>query len=204
MARRAGVPPAMNRDRMARAAVELTVERGWAGVTATAIAQRAGVNRSTFHRNFPSKEDAVRRWYGMLVEEGVAEQGDAPDDMATYLEVLFGTFERHKGELLALHAHGLSHLMLDALMELFGVAAPQARERDAAFDGDETGGALPVELAASVALSYHVGGIFASLLLWFDGGMVIGADEFARACAAALPRSARPVLPRVRRASAGR
>ncbi|MFI5627479.1 TetR/AcrR family transcriptional regulator [Nocardioides sp. NPDC051685] len=47
------------RDRLVAAAFELFEEQGFESTTVDEIAQRAGVGRSTFFRNFASKEDAI-------------------------------------------------------------------------------------------------------------------------------------------------
>ncbi|WP_300682166.1 TetR/AcrR family transcriptional regulator [Nocardioides sp.] len=47
------------RDRLVAAAFDLFAEQGFENTTVDEIAQRAGVGRSTFFRNFGSKEDAI-------------------------------------------------------------------------------------------------------------------------------------------------
>ncbi|MEU6477406.1 helix-turn-helix domain-containing protein [Streptomyces sp. NPDC047017] len=50
---------ARTRNALAGAALELILERGLAGTTVEAIAERADVTRRTFSRNFTGKEDAA-------------------------------------------------------------------------------------------------------------------------------------------------
>jgi AcrR family transcriptional regulator len=52
---------------MHRAALELVLEHGLAGVTVEAIAQRAGVSTRTFFNHWTTKESAI---IGVLAEEG--------------------------------------------------------------------------------------------------------------------------------------
>lgn len=47
------------RDRLVAAAFDLFAERGYEGATIDGIAERAGVSRSTFFRNFEAKEDVI-------------------------------------------------------------------------------------------------------------------------------------------------
>lgn len=182
MPKRKGATQEANRAAMAEACVVLVAERGWAHATVAEIASRANVNRSTFHRNFASREDAVRLWYGQLVEGGLATLPEDTASMRAYLAHLFVAFEERRAVLLSLHVHRLSYLLLDALDELF--CPTSSTEPD---------------VTRRLALYYHTGGIFNSFLLWFDTGMTMGAEEFAAVCASAVPAQARPVLPRLRR-----
>lgn len=182
MPKRKGATQDVNRAAMAEACVALVAERGWSHATVAAIAERADVNRSTFHRNFASREDAIRLWYRQMVEAQLETLPPDEPDMRAYLAHLFEAFEEHRAELLALHAHRLSYLLLDALDELFCGQS----------------GAEP-DVTRRLALYYHTGGIFNAFVLWFDTGMTMGAGEFAAVCAAAMPAQARPVLPRLRR-----
>lgn len=180
MPKRKGATQEVNRAAMAEACVALVAEHGWSAATVTAISKRANVNRSTFHRNFATREDAVRLWYRSLVEGRLATLPAGTTDMRAYLAHLFGAFEERRSDLLSLHAHRLSRLLLDALVELF--CGSSASEPD---------------VTRRLALYYHTGGIFNSFTLWFDTGMTMGAEEFAAACSASLSTHARPVLPRL-------
>lgn len=51
--------PPSTRERLVSAAFELFAEHGFENVTVEEIAQRAGVGRSTFFRNFATKEDVI-------------------------------------------------------------------------------------------------------------------------------------------------
>lgn len=64
-------PPAGGsvRDRLQRAAFDLFDEQGYDGTTVDAIAERAGVGRTTFFRAFRSKEDVIFPHHDDLLEQ---------------------------------------------------------------------------------------------------------------------------------------
>jgi AcrR family transcriptional regulator len=74
------------RDQLARSALDLFHERGFDATTVEAVADRAGVGRTTFFRNFRSKEDAVLPDHGSLLSEVHRRLTDARDEhLATRL-----------------------------------------------------------------------------------------------------------------------
>jgi AcrR family transcriptional regulator len=53
------------RERIMRAVVELSAERGYAAVPTSAISERAGVSRETFHEHFKSRQHAAIAAYDL-------------------------------------------------------------------------------------------------------------------------------------------
>lgn len=91
MASRAGEDPRVERSRAAAltAARELFLERGWAAVTHAAVAERAGVGRSTIYRHWPEPHLLL---HDILVD-GLSlvhpqPTGVLSDDLFAELEVL--------------------------------------------------------------------------------------------------------------------
>lgn len=78
-------------DRIITAAAELFAERGYAGTTTRAIAERAGVNEVTLFRRFENKQGVLRA-LGMSFREkastrSVASLPDPADARATLLQI---------------------------------------------------------------------------------------------------------------------
>lgn len=65
------------KSRLVAAAFELYEEHGFEGTTADDIAQRAGVGRTTFFRNFRSKEDVIFPAHEVLLERIAARLSTA-------------------------------------------------------------------------------------------------------------------------------
>jgi AcrR family transcriptional regulator len=57
------------RDRLAQAAFDLFAERGYEQTTVDDIAERAGLGRATFFRNYRSKEDVIFPDHDQLLEQ---------------------------------------------------------------------------------------------------------------------------------------
>ena len=80
------------RERLVIAAVDLFSEQGYDATTVAQIAQRAGVTRSTFFRNFPDKREVLvagQETLSRLLADGIAEApaGASPlDAVAAGLE----------------------------------------------------------------------------------------------------------------------
>ncbi len=166
MPKRKGVSQEQNRRAICSATVELICEGGLSHATVARISERAAVDRSTFYRNFGTREDAVRAWYSYITMDGVKSLPKHPMGRAEYLEHLFDGCWEHRGELLSLHAHGLTVLMLDSISSLFMQQM------------DPSSGIVEQE-----AMYYHIGGVFNSLKLWLDMGMNMDPHEFAYVCA---------------------
>jgi AcrR family transcriptional regulator len=61
----AGDEQARPRERIMRAVVELSAQRGYAAMATSAIFERAGVSRETFHENFSSRQEAAIAAYDL-------------------------------------------------------------------------------------------------------------------------------------------
>lgn len=82
-----GTAPATTRERVVAAALELTVERGWAAVTMAEVAARVGVSRQTVYNEYGSRE--------ALAEAMVL------DELGRFLAVVDAAFERRAADLRA-------------------------------------------------------------------------------------------------------
>lgn len=145
-------------------------------ITVSQIAAKAGVNRSSYYRHFPSKTAVVERYYEALLVgfRETALEGRLPRTMEQYLEAMFSYYVARSEDLLTLHRRGLSHWLLPSLTRAF----------------DPGPGPLPRELATA----YHAGGVFASFLWWFDRSMDDTPRAMARRSCALLPPGWVPLL----------
>ena len=64
---------ARQRRQIMTVALELVSERGLAGVSMSALAQRAGISRATLYHYFPDLEQVLLAWVGEEVDAFVAE-----------------------------------------------------------------------------------------------------------------------------------
>jgi len=168
----------MIRDYVVEALLILMHTKDYNSITIGQITEKAGVNRSTYYRNFDSKEDIIRRFYARLLEKSLDSMGEnAKASTRSYLKVHFNTFYEKRDELLLIHKAGLSYLLLDVLNMIF--IDKQHLEHD---------------FIREISIYYHTGGIFNSFLLWFEKGMSISPDDFASICAEIFPSEKKPML----------
>lgn len=79
------------RDHILDAALDLLSERGVAGVTMSALAERAAVSRPTLYRYFPDIDAVLLAWVSREIDRSVAvlvERAVAVDDPVARLELL--------------------------------------------------------------------------------------------------------------------
>lgn len=85
--------------RVHQAIVDLIVEKGVEGCTFSAVAERAGVQRSTLYRRHPDKWQAIiEAWMARAAEDVVPDLGDSfPDDLTSVLRRLVQVLESPLG-----------------------------------------------------------------------------------------------------------
>lgn len=150
--RRKNVTSEMMMDYIEQAFLLLMREKPYGQITVSEITARAGVNRSTYYRHFDTRESILRSYLDSIMETyqrrfKELQSGDFP----LYLRTMFEAFYEKKEDLLLIHRSGLSYLLYEVLMDQFHFAE--------------------VPPAEQFRVSYHIGGIHANMLLWFDHGM---------------------------------
>lgn len=142
------------------------------------IAEKAGVNRSTYYRHFTSKESIIKYYYQNLLSEFRQYYLELKTTVKLehYLECMFSFFLNHKKYLLLLHQHKLSYLLLDSLNVTF-TENIRNKESENLF-----------------SIYYHVGGIFNNFNLWFDFKMEQTPEKMAKISMKSLPDNFYPML----------
>lgn len=143
------------------------------------ITDKAGVNRSTYYRNFNSKSDIIKEYFNNIMYEYL-EYFDNQEDVSLndYLYEMFSTFYKYKKELLLIHKNNVSYLILESLNEIF---------TDDNFTKSKT-------LKQKAKIYYHTGGIYNTFLFWFSEEMKTSPKRMSEVSAALLPKGTRPML----------
>ena len=150
------------KDYMAQALLLLMRDIPYEHITVGDITKRAGVNRSTYYRHFETKEAVIHYYYNSIMREcSEAFRKKHSMDFRIYMKTRFETLYAHKEDLLNLHRAGLSHLLLDVLMERFR------------FEELEENSSMEEQFKTS----YHLGGIYNNMLLWFSHGMTESPEQ---------------------------
>lgn len=146
-------------------------------ITIEEVTKRAGVNRSTYYRNFSSKEDIIKFYYSQILQCCITDRNDK--NMEEHLINIFQQFLIHKEDLLCLHKNNLSYLLLEALNVFFTGRIFRSNT---------------VDVRDLVEIYYHTGGIFNTFLLWFDSKMRIEPSHLVKEAIIILPNDFRPML----------
>ena len=150
---------------IAEALVVLMQHKPYTSITIGEITEKAGVNRSTYYRHFETKEAIIRFYLDAIMNEYLdkfkKKSGAVYKD---YMSIMFDTFYSHKNALLAIHKAGLSLQLSEILMKHFH------------FDEIE----LHAPLIQQFKASYHIGGIYNNMLLWFSHDMKETPSEMTR------------------------
>ena len=99
-------------------------------------------------------------------------------DYRLYLTVMFKTYVEHREDFLAIHRQGQSWMLRDAIEEAFGFSEMVAH----ATQGQQ------------FKVSYHIGGIFNNMMLWFEHNMEETPEEMVKIAMSYRPAGAMMLL----------
>ena len=153
----------MIKDYISQALLLLMQKKAYSQITIQEITKEAGVNRSTYYRNFNSKETIIQYVFGEIIDRFDDFSGGTPAlSLPESISEMFDHFYEYRQTFLTIHRAGLSHLLLDAFNEYFRKLC-----------GPEDDGNLLYEIA------YHTGGIFNIFILWLDQDMKMPPESVA-------------------------
>ena len=150
---------------LAEGLLALLKDKSYEEITIGEIARKAGVNRSTYYRHFRTKEDVVRYYLdSIMVEYQEKFVQRKSQEFSEYLLTMFQTFYSHREHLILLHRAGLTACLLDVLWRQF-----QFEKLVSQADTEQ-----------AYRVSYHMGGIYHNLLLWFSREMRESPEEMTK------------------------
>lgn len=99
-------------------------------------------------------------------------------DYRLYLTVMFKTYAEHREDFLAIHRQGQSWMLRDAIEEAFGFSEMVTH----ATQGQQ------------FKVSYHIGGIFNNMMLWFEHNIEETPEEMVKIAMSYRPAGAMMLL----------
>lgn len=160
-----------SRARLVRALLDLMLEVPYADITITQIADRSGLSRRTFYRNFTQKSDLLAEHVSTLTEEYIVRLRAVADRPMPDIVIMHFTFwTEHLGFLRTLHRSGMLWLVLEAYN--------QQMQHVSAATGSTRFAQVPRQ---DYALAFNAGGYFNLMVQWLRGGARETPQEMAAA-----------------------
>jgi AcrR family transcriptional regulator len=165
------------KDYISESLMILMRKKDFADIAIGEITDKAGVNRSSYYRNFNSKEDIIKYYFNKIIYEHIENIKDNKNiSLNAYLVIMFTHFYRYKKELLLIYKNKLFHITLEALNETFSTIKKQQ-----AFE-------------EKFRIYYHTGGIYNTFLLWISNEMLETPERMAELSTKILPKDFKPFL----------
>lgn len=140
------------------AMLELLRDRSAGEISVSELCDRAGVGRTSFYRNFESKEDVIAKHLRALLSDWAASL--AGREELDLVEAIFEHYYFNSELYLCLIGHGLSHLCLDSIREACG---PKPE----------------MDNMAAYTAAYFAYGLYGWVEEWFSRGMAESPGEMS-------------------------
>src|SRR5699024_8082058 len=155
------------------ALLDLMKEKPYGKISIKEIAERADLDRSTFYRNFKSKEDVLHLYLNELAGEYANRLVEADEiDMRKVSRIFLEFMNEHIDFICALRKSGLSGFLLDA----FNQHLPTIHE----LTQDKFPHAIREEYL-EFALAFNAGGMWNILMKWIDEDFVHSFTDIVQA-----------------------
>lgn len=150
------------KKQIADSLINLMKNNDFENITVKEITEKAGVNRSTYYRNFKSKEDILKYKLELIMEEYLSSfEGLEEKTKKNYIYTILSTYSKHKNVFLTIHQAKQTYLIQQVYMEYFQnkIKNPSTYEL--------------------YKIYYHMGGIYSFTICWIEHGMDDNLEELA-------------------------
>lgn len=176
--RRKNTTKQMMKEYMLESLLILLRKKHYEDISISEIVEKAGVNRSTYYRNFISKDDIIIFFYENIMLRYLNEyQNQSQHTIEKYFYIMFQHFYNNREPLLLLYQNGLSHLLLKVLNSFFERRAMES---------------LPTQ--EHFKIFFHIGGIYNFFILWFLHDMKETPEELVKISLSFIPSDTPPML----------
>ena len=133
--------------------LELLKEKPISEISISELCGMAGVGRTSFYRNYETKEDILKSYIKRIFQEWVDKYKNSPDLPAKEtVRIVFSHFEANRDFYALLNERGLVYLLKDIILDLCG------------FNPDQ-------EIPAAYASAYAGFFFYGWIEVWFRRGM---------------------------------
>lgn len=143
-------------------------------ITVSEIAEKSGIVRRTFYRNFDSKEDVLDSYLNMLFQkfsDMLSSYAEIDCDLS--LRILFNICKENSSVFKALENSNMLGLMLKKWNVVLPVLHNLLLDKIKQFPKTKS------EESLEYLLTFNAGGIFNLVVKWIEEGMILTPDELA-------------------------
>lgn len=177
--RRKNITTQMMKEYISESLMILMAKKDYSDISINEITDKAGVNRSTYYRNFFSKEEIIKFYFSNIMQIYLNDYHKlAIRSFENYMYTLFKHFYNHKTELLLIYKNGLAYLILEELNRIF----------------EESKAGKNINIAAQYNMYFHTGGIYNFYILWFSHNMKETPEELTKIALSFFPDNYKPML----------
>lgn len=152
------------------ALLDLMDEKTYSSISVKEISKKADLDRSTFYRNFNSKEELLNYHLDILMQEYIEELQQLKDfDMRHIFKVFFDFCIQNQNFIISLRKNGLSNLLLDAFNMRLSIIHQVFQNK------------FPYQLNkenVEFVLAFNAGGMWNLLMKLIDDNVVMKFDDF--------------------------
>ena len=152
-----------SKDKIVQSLIELMKTHEFEEITVKNISELAEVNRSTYYRNFKSKEDIIKYKLESMMDEYLEEFESKHDrTKEAYIRTILETFLKHEEFLKIIHKQNQSYILQKVLANYFNNILRDASKRE------------------MYQVYYHIGGIYNFIICWIENDMKDQPESLAK------------------------
>ncbi|MDO5852429.1 MAG: TetR/AcrR family transcriptional regulator [Methanobacteriaceae archaeon] len=143
------------KEKITQSLITLLQEKEYNEITIKEITNKAEVNRSTYYRNFKSKEDIIIFNLNKIMKEYTNTYKTIKEkNYENYLKIIFETFYNYKEFLLTIYKKEQIYLLQEVLNKHFKNKLNQTENKLKKYH-----------------IYYHIGGIYNFIICWLENDM---------------------------------
>lgn len=155
------------------ALLDLMKDKPYDKITVKEIAEKADLNRSTFYRNFNTKEDVINYYLDYLTEEYIHRIGRSDKmDMSKVSRIFVEFWGENLEFVYSLRKNGLSYFLLEAFNTRLPYIHKSIQEKFSYKISEEN---------LEFSLAFNAGGMWNLLMKWIDTGFVQSRTDLVKA-----------------------